>query len=225
MRQKDRYYGDAAQTYEQRRVRKAKWQREHAAVDALLADLPEGANVLDVPVGTGRFFELYQKHGLRSVGVDLSPDMLELARRRSEELGLHVRLHEASVTELPLPDGSIDTTVCMRLVYSFTMDELEAVLRELKRVTTGDMILSDRHAFRLAEVPLRGVPRALGRRGKRLLTNLNELRAGRRIKRYHRKEDLLEVFERVGLKVADRVPIERIEGLQDYGVWVLRRKV
>jgi SAM-dependent methyltransferase len=223
MRQKDRYYGDAAQTYDQRRVGKVKWQREHEAVDVLLADLPEGASVLDVPVGTGRFFELYQKHGLQSVGVDVSPDMLELARQRAEELGMEVQLHEASVTDLPLPDGSIDSTVCMRLVYSFTMDELAAVLRELMRVTTGDILLSDRHAFPLKDVPLGGVPRALGRRGKRLATNLQELRAGRRIKRYHRKDALLEVFERVGLEVADRVPIERVEGLQDYGLWVLRR--
>ena len=225
MRQKDRYYGDAARTYEQRRVGKAKWKREHAAVDALLADVPEGANVLDVPVGTGRFLELYQEHGLRAVGVDVSTDMLELARQRADELGLEVRLHEASATDLPLPDDSIDTTVCMRLVYSFTMDEVEEVLRELKRVTTRDIILSDRHAFRLSEVPLRRAPRAIGRRGKRLVTNLNELRAGRRIKRYHREEDLRAVFERVELEVADRVPIERIEGLHDYGVWVLRSRV
>jgi ubiquinone/menaquinone biosynthesis C-methylase UbiE len=223
LRPKDRYYGDTALNYEQRRVGKVKWQRENRAVDTLVAELPSDATVLDVPIGTGRFLEFYQRYGLRAVGVDISRDMLELARKRADEIGLEVRLYEASVAELPLPSGSVDTTVCVRLVYSFSMAEIESVLRELARVTSGRIILSDRHAAPVTAAPVAAVPRALARRGKRSARNAWEQARGGTVKRFHRQDALLDVFRRVGLRVEDRVPIERLDGLFDYGIWLLRR--
>src|ERR671915_51729 len=50
--------------------------------------------VLEVAVGTGRNFIFYPQ-GVRLSGIDLSPAMLRIARKRAEELGVDANLTEA----------------------------------------------------------------------------------------------------------------------------------
>jgi ubiquinone/menaquinone biosynthesis C-methylase UbiE len=51
--------------------------------------------VLEVAVGTGRNFPFYRE-GVRLTGIDLSPAMLEIARKRADELGLDADLREGN---------------------------------------------------------------------------------------------------------------------------------
>src|SRR5215208_459212 len=60
--------------------------------------------VLEVAVGTGRNFTFYPQ-GVRLIGIDLSPAMLEIARKRAEELGVDADLREANAQQLPFPDA------------------------------------------------------------------------------------------------------------------------
>jgi ubiquinone/menaquinone biosynthesis C-methylase UbiE len=56
--------------------------------------------VLEVAVGTGRNFTFYPQ-GVRLSGIDLSPAMLEIARKRAEELGVEsaIRLASSSASQ------------------------------------------------------------------------------------------------------------------------------
>jgi SAM-dependent methyltransferase len=76
----------------------------------------------DLGCGTGRTGAWLKEHGVAAIdGVDLTPEMLELARRR----GAHDRLLEADVADTGLPAGEYD------LVISSLVDEHLAVLRPL----------------------------------------------------------------------------------------------
>jgi ubiquinone/menaquinone biosynthesis C-methylase UbiE len=68
-------------------------------------------DVLEVAIGTGRNLSFYPK-GVQITGIDLSPAMLDLARRRATELGIDVELLEGDAEALPFADNRFDTVVC-----------------------------------------------------------------------------------------------------------------
>lgn len=90
-----------------------------------------GGDVLEVAVGTGRNFPFYPA-GIRLTGIDLSPAMLEVARRRARELGRDVDLRVADAEALPFPDARFDTVV-FTLALCTIPDDRRAVA-EARRV-------------------------------------------------------------------------------------------
>jgi ubiquinone/menaquinone biosynthesis C-methylase UbiE len=67
--------------------------------------------VLEVAIGTGRSLPFYPD-AVELTGVDLSPAMLDLARRRAADLGRELELLEADAESLPFDDARFDTVVC-----------------------------------------------------------------------------------------------------------------
>ena len=76
------------------------------AVDRL--ELRPGETVLDVGCGTGRSFELLEPYvgpEGRIIGVDLSPEMLEVARRKAETNGwANIQLMEGNAEQLKVSE-------------------------------------------------------------------------------------------------------------------------
>jgi demethylmenaquinone methyltransferase/2-methoxy-6-polyprenyl-1,4-benzoquinol methylase len=94
-------------------------------------DAGPGDLVLDVATGTGAVaLELLRRKGCTVWGVDQSPQMLAVARRRLP--GERVRLIEASATALPFEDGQFDALTFTYLLRY--VDDPAATLRELARV-------------------------------------------------------------------------------------------
>ena len=91
--------------------------------------------MLDVATGTGAVaLELVRRHGCSVVGIDRSPEMLAVARRRvaARGLGTRIELREGRAEALPFPDASFDAlTVTYLLRY---VDDPAATVRELARV-------------------------------------------------------------------------------------------
>lgn len=105
---------------------------ERRRVDALLALARPvaGDRVLEVGCGAGHVLERFA--GARRTGLDISPRMLDRARRR---LGQGVPLICASADALPFRAGSFPVSLCTE-VLEHTPDP-SAVLRELVRVAGG----------------------------------------------------------------------------------------
>lgn len=99
-------------------------------------------DTLEVAIGTGLNLPHYPQD-VRVTGIDLSPEMLSIARRRASELGLSVELHEGDAQDLPFPDGSFDTVVCTYSLCNVPDDA--KVVTEMKRVLKpgGRLILVD----------------------------------------------------------------------------------
>lgn len=77
-----------------------------AAIEALIDKLPH-ASVLDAGTGTGRILELLAPRIRQGTGIDISPEMLAIARDRLERLRAHhcqVRLGD--IHRLPFGAGS-----------------------------------------------------------------------------------------------------------------------
>ena len=98
--------------------------------------------VLEVAAGTGRNFPFYPEE-VRLTGIDLSPAMLEIARKRADELGVDADLREGDAQELPFPDASFDTVVCTLSLCNIP-DDRKAIV-EMKRVLRpgGRLLLLD----------------------------------------------------------------------------------
>ena len=63
-----------------------------------------GEPALDVACGTGRLLLDYMQEGVNIDGVDISPDMIDVAREKAEAAGLKPKMYVQSMQELDLPD-------------------------------------------------------------------------------------------------------------------------
>jgi demethylmenaquinone methyltransferase / 2-methoxy-6-polyprenyl-1,4-benzoquinol methylase len=91
--------------------------------------VPRGCHVLDVATGTGLVAAELLRRGSRVTGLDQSPEMLAIARRR---FGGDITLVQASAQALPFDSESFDhLTVTYLLRY---VPDPEATLAELARV-------------------------------------------------------------------------------------------
>ena len=91
--------------------------------------------VLEVGVGSGLNFPLYGKQVETVVGIDPSPRLLAIARRRADSAGVHAEFLLGSATAIPLADSTVDTVVMTWTLCSIP-DPL-AALREMRRVEHG----------------------------------------------------------------------------------------
>jgi ubiquinone/menaquinone biosynthesis C-methylase UbiE len=90
-----------------------------------------GQRALEVGVGTGKNLPYYPPN-VKVAAIDLSPRMLERARKRTSDLGLKVDLTEMDVQHLAFPDRSFDTVFATFVFCSVPNPVLG--LQELKRV-------------------------------------------------------------------------------------------
>jgi len=91
----------------------AQTEQEEAAIRGvvvhMLRDRRIGA-LLDIGTGTGRMLRLLGRRAEEAVGVDLSRDMLAVARNALEQAGLdHCMVRHANMYRLPFSAGSFDT--------------------------------------------------------------------------------------------------------------------
>lgn len=130
----------AAQNYFRRHA--AEWDRirklhvadeavEHA-VRAALAGKPIRA-LLDLGTGTGRMLELFAAEIERGIGLDLSLDMLALARARLDRAGLkHCSVRHGDIYDLALPRDSFDVVIIHQVLHF--LDDSARAIREAARV-------------------------------------------------------------------------------------------
>ncbi len=88
--------------------------------------------VLEIGVGSGLNLPMYGEQVEFVYGIDPSPRLLALARRRAEEARMPVELILGSATAIPLADDAVDTVVMTWTLCSIP-DPL-AALREMRRV-------------------------------------------------------------------------------------------
>ncbi|WP_420128845.1 class I SAM-dependent methyltransferase [Longimicrobium sp.] len=135
-------YDRAAADYDRR------WARYNRASLELLRPWTEGRDlgrVVDVGCGTGNLLPLLTGSAGRTggyVGVDLSPEMLRVARGKGSGVG-PIGFVAADAEGLPLRDGSFDTAVSASVLHYW--DDADAALAEIRRVLRpgGRLLLLD----------------------------------------------------------------------------------
>ncbi len=97
-----------------------------------LADKPIRA-LLDLGTGTGRMLELFAGDIERGLGLDLSLDMLALARARLDRAGLkHCSVRHGDIYDLALPRDSFDVVIIHQVLHF--LDDSASAIREAARV-------------------------------------------------------------------------------------------
>jgi ubiquinone/menaquinone biosynthesis C-methylase UbiE len=134
-----RYWDKHARNYDQQI---AFWERRLFADGRQWVCAQATGEVLEVAIGTGRNLPYYP-HDIRLTGIEFSPAMLQLARRKADQLGRTVDLRLGDAQALDLPDDSFDTVVCTLSLCAIP-DERRAVA-EMRRVLRpgGRLLLLD----------------------------------------------------------------------------------
>ena len=114
-----------------------------------VAELREGETVLDLGSGGGIDVLLSARRvgpSGRAIGVDMTDEMLELARRNATEAGAaNVEFRKGTIEELPLDAGSVDVVIS-NCVINLAADkgavfaEIARVLREGGRMGVSDVV-------------------------------------------------------------------------------------
>ena len=101
-----------------------------------VADLHPGETVLDLGSGGGIDVILSARRvgpTGRAIGLDMTDEMLDLARRNATEAGVaNVEFHKGEIEAIPLPDGSVDVVIS-NCVINLSTDK-PAVFAEMHRV-------------------------------------------------------------------------------------------
>jgi ubiquinone/menaquinone biosynthesis C-methylase UbiE len=148
-----------------------------------------GRHIADVGTGTGRAAIGLARQGARVVGLDASAEMLGVARTRANEAGLTIPFAVADGHALPLPDGSVDAAVCLRVLMHAI--DWRRCLSELCRVSRSRVVVDFPAAASFAAIE------SLVRRGRRSL--------GHRVEAYRviAERDVERAFEANGFRVVD----------------------
>jgi ubiquinone/menaquinone biosynthesis C-methylase UbiE len=102
------------------------------AIRAALADKPF-RSLLDLGTGTGRMLEMFGTNIERGLGLDLSLDMLLLARDRLERAGLrNCSVRQGDIYDLPLANDSFDVVILHQVLHF--LDDGARAIREAARV-------------------------------------------------------------------------------------------
>lgn len=138
-----------------------------------VAQLARGPEVLDLGCGTGNLTVRLAARGLHVTGLDLSPEMLELAGRKTPPRGT-LRWVQASALELidHFEVASFDTICCVLLLSELSTAERTESLRQCRLLlrSGGQLIVADevrpltlarRALHNLVRLPLAAVTYAL----------------------------------------------------------------
>ena len=107
-----------------------------------MAEISAGQDVIDLACGTGNAALRGAALGARTVGVDASPRLLEVARGRARDQGVAVDFREGDLLSLPLADRCAD--VVLSVFGVIVASDPARALREIQRVLrpSGRVLLS-----------------------------------------------------------------------------------
>jgi SAM-dependent methyltransferase len=114
-------------------------------LNRLAEDVRDHGLVADLGCGPGHVARYLHDQGVRMLGIDLSPRMIDSARQRSPDIEFRV----GDMRALDLPDGALAGIVAFYSLIHIGEFEMAATLRELRRVLApGGLLLV---AFHIGE--------------------------------------------------------------------------
>ena len=150
--------------------------------------------VADLGCGPGHVAGYLRDRGVRMLGVDLSPEMIRVARERQPGIDFRV----GDMKTLDLPDASLAGLIAFYAIVHFDTGELPAVFQEMRRVVvSGGLVLL---AFHVGDE----------------VVHRDEL-FGAAVSldfRFHRPDRVGEILRSAGFTVIERTEREPYEGAE-----------
>lgn len=136
----EKYGTHEAAGYEEERKKEPLWWQEEQFISEYFAS-HKARIILDAPVGTGRFLDHYGNVDM-AVGIDISEEMLKQSSRKLADLRVaNIQLIRGDIFKLEFDDNYFDLVICWRFAHLVPENLLADALRELGRVTSGEILL------------------------------------------------------------------------------------
>ncbi|MCC3862153.1 ArsR/SmtB family transcription factor [Pseudemcibacter aquimaris] len=146
-RERDRkaaeYFNDNAANWDQIRSLYVPEQQVEEYLLKVTKDM-QIEEMLDVGTGTGRMLELFSQNATSGVGIDLSREMLAIARSHLEQKSInHMQVRQGDMYDLALPDQAMDLVIFHQVLH-FADDPLAAI-KETARILrpNGRVVIVD----------------------------------------------------------------------------------
>lgn len=110
---------------------------DRALLNAVIEQNEPGAPIADVGCGPGHVAAWLARNGVRAVGIDISPKMVEVGRLRHPE----VEFREGDVVALPASDAEFGSIVALYSIIHLEPSELAAALGEMRRTLRPSGVL------------------------------------------------------------------------------------
>jgi len=106
----------------------------------------QGKSILDAACGPGKYAEILISKGAEVTGFDMSPRMINLARKRNEDSGLFF-VHDLEKPLSTLDDVSFDIVLCALAMHY--IKDWNSTIKEFCRVLKpgGRLVISIEHPF------------------------------------------------------------------------------
>jgi len=148
-----KYYSQRARDYDRQKSRT--WKSElgfkakilNKVVDAVLR--LEGKVILEVGVGSGRIaLPLMRKTTLQFLGLDLSKEMLKIAKMKSHAYKQRFSLLVGDAEHLPFRNNAFDSIICISTLHYFmfpetSLEEFSRVLKKRGVFVYGDVTMHE----------------------------------------------------------------------------------
>ena len=221
---KTAYLGDEVKFYEEKRKKQAYWKKEQEVVFSFLKEIYQNEGLkkitaLDIPVGTGRFFDFYKKLDFNCLGLDISEEMLEVAKNKSKSLSFDVELKKGDITNIGLESNSVDVVVCIRILNMLNFDNFLKAMKEIVRVSNKYIICGIGIVPSFKNTPLLKKINILIRR---LLAKILDFIRRDKTRRWSEKL-VIDQFSKNSLTILNKARIDLGRGGYAYYVYLLKK--
>lgn len=137
------YFAANAAAWDELRSLHAADGKVEAALKRVVGDRPFQA-MLDLGAGTGRMLELFADQYRRGVGIDLSREMLDVARANLDRAGVaHAQVRQGDLFAAPVERGGFDLVVMHQVLHY--LDDPAAAIAEAARFLrpAGRLVIVD----------------------------------------------------------------------------------
>lgn len=131
----EKSYAHLAESYDQKRFHGANGKFNFESDRRIILEavsIARPKKVIDVPVGTGRVLTYLFDHDINVIGVDLTSEMLDIARR--EACPERHTLQLGNAADLPFEDNQFDLLVSFRFFHLFEKGNRAQFTTEFARI-------------------------------------------------------------------------------------------
>jgi len=99
-----------------------------------LGDNTNQKTIVDLACGTGTVAKMFGERGFRVVGIDSSPEMLRIARKKTSEVSTHVSFIEDTFDNMDLGYRKFNAAICISFSLSY-VTELDKLINLFSRIS------------------------------------------------------------------------------------------
>ena len=132
------FYNNFAKNYEQNRYASDKQKKADECAKAVVMELVGDVKyktVLECGCGTGRFADRFVQQGAKVVGMDISENMVEIAKKKIPSAEFII----GDLFSIPIRETQFDIVVCSQVLTH--LHEYKKPLLEMKRITKENGII------------------------------------------------------------------------------------